>query len=113
MRQEEMLDLWDAFHPSDSDDELDEFSESGDYSDLEEVPQIPTIDRLPDVVDYSARGPGDFVVSGPTGAGRGAGRYFKSLHEAYSWAVGKYGSQRVVLIPQESEFRWALMIRAV
>lgn len=103
-------DVWDMFHPADSDEDIaDEFI---DDPDVEPLAEIPTIDRLPDVVDYSTRGPNDFVVSGPMGAGRGQGRYFESERNAYIWAISKYGRQRVVRIPQESEFRWALLIKA-
>lgn len=110
--QESMQDLWEMFHPAEADEEIDEFRENGDYIDLEEVPLIPTIDRLPDVIDYSTRGPNDFMISGPLGAGRGNGRHFGHLRDAYLWAVGRYGKQRVGVLPQESEFRWAFLIKS-
>src|SRR5690349_24015591 len=109
--QETVQDLWDMFHPAESDDDIaEEFVEDGSYSDLEETPLIPTIDRLPDVVDYSTRGPNDFVLSGPLGAGRGNGRHFETLKAACIWATKKYGKDRVGVLPQQGEFRWGLLI---
>jgi hypothetical protein len=96
----------------DEDELVELFCEQGDYVDLEETPLIPTIDRLPDVVDYSTRGPNDFMLSGPLGAGRGTGRKFGSVGSAYKWAVEKYGVKRVQMVEQESEYRWALLIKA-
>lgn len=111
MHEETVQDLWDAFHPAESDEDIaDEFEDDGEVEFT--PPTIPTIDELPNVVDYSTRGPNDFVVSGPMGAGRGPGRHFESERNAYIWATSKYGRQRVVRIPQESEFRWALLIKA-
>ncbi len=108
----DLFDLWDESHPVDAEEE--EFNEAGDYSDLEDVPRLPTIDHLPELVNYSARGPGDFVISGPLGAGRGNGRHFGSINAAIAWANGKYGAKRVKRIDGEgSEFRWALLIKAL
>lgn len=103
---DEVKEIWDECPPS-----LEEFSESGNYSDLELVPQTPTIDLLPNCVDYSPRGPGDFVMSGPMGAGRGPGRYFDNRQDALNWCRLKYGYHRVFMVDGESEFRWAYLIK--
>jgi len=113
MLREEVKDLWDTFHPSESGDLEEEFCEAGDYSDLEDVARIPTIDLLPELVDYSTRGPGDFIISGPLGAGRGTGRHFNTVLAAQNWAVLKYGRNRVKRIEGEgSEYRWGFLIKA-
>lgn len=107
-----MRDLWDVFHPADTEDE-DDLPATTDIEFDALVPEIPTIDKLPDVVDYSTRGPNDFVVSGPYNHTIGGqGRRFASLSSAFQWAVGKYGQKRVINIPQESDFRWALLIKS-
>lgn len=111
MQHEDVRDLWDMFHPADDENIADEFDDT-ESVDPEVVPAIPTIDELPELVDYSTRGPNDFVLGGPLGEGRGAGRHFPSLARAYRWAVEKYGKARVQIPNQESEFRWALLIRA-
>lgn len=114
MRIEDVLDVWDSYHPVDAEEELEGCSEGDDFSDLDLAPQIPTIDVLPEYVDYSARGPGDFVISGPLGAGKGPGRHFNTALAAQNWAVSKYGRNRVKRVEGEgSEFRWAFLIKAV
>ena len=107
-----IFESWNEWHPSEAneDDEVF-FPESGDWEDLEELPQVPTIDYLPPVVDYSARGPDDFVVSGPLVGSDGPGRRFDSKREAYIWAIQKYGRARVTVI-DAGEVRWACLIRS-
>jgi hypothetical protein len=107
----EMLDVWDAFHPADDEDIADEFEGEDDDLASEAPPEIPSIDKLPDVVDYSTRAPGDFVLSGPLGEGKGVGRHFDTLEEAAQWAVSKYGKNRVGVLQEQGEFRWALLIK--
>lgn len=103
---EDLFEHWDAAPVEDAE-------ETVDYSDLDLAPAIPTIDALPEHVDYSTRAPGDFVISGPLGAGRGQGRHFNSTLAAQNWAVAKYGRNRVKRIDGESsEFRWAFLIKA-
>lgn len=82
-------------------------------------PEIPTLDRMPPVVDYSSRGPGDFVLSGPiypynSGNNCGRGRVFLSAKHALKWAQGKYGAHRVALLKdslEEDAIRWAVLVR--
>lgn len=110
---DDIFDLWDCYHPRDSDDDDGNlFPENGDWEDLEDLPQIPTIDRVPEVVDYSERGPNDFVVSGPLGtADKIQGRRFDTRKDALEWAVAKYGKNRVKAI-DAGEWKWAVLIRA-
>ncbi len=98
-----LTDPWDEFHPVDGNEPL---------LDYEEVaPEIPTIDALPEVVDYSVRAPGDWVLSGPLGEARYQGRRFATEIDAYRWACAKYGRDRVRRM-RALEFRWMLLIRA-
>ena len=84
-------------------------------------PQIPRHDCMPFVVDYSTRGPNDFVVSGPLGDAVGPGRRFPSLSAALKWAQGKYGD-RARLVPELAKLsgelmdtyplaRWAILVK--
>lgn len=79
---------------------------------FEEVPEIPTIDGQPAVVDYSIRGPKDWVVSGPLEPWQGRGRQFPSEAAAYRWAVSKFGTSRVSRI-YPGPNRWAFLIKYV
>jgi hypothetical protein len=111
----ELWAVWDeAGHPSDTeaDDEDNVFPESGEWEDLEDLPQVPSIDRLPTVVDYSSRGPDDFVISGPVGDARGQGRKFDSHRAAHAWANAKWGASRVNII-DAGMLRWAVLIKGV
>lgn len=113
MDADDVMDLVDEFRHGDEDEDItDEFDGEDDFLGVEAPPEIPTVDGLPDVVDYSTRGPNDFVLSGPVAEGRGHGRHFDTLGDAYKWAVDKYGKARVGVLPQQGEFRWALLIKA-
>lgn len=110
--EDDIFDLWDLFHPSDS-EEGNLFPENGEWVDLEDVPQIPNIDLLPEVVDYSTRGPDDFVISGPlNGSDKIQGRRFASPKAAYIWGCQKYGKARVSIV-DAGEWRWGLLIKKV
>ncbi len=96
--------LWDEAHPSETIDES---------ADLEaEIPTLPTIDHLPPLVDYSTRGEGDWVVSGPLQPSGGNGRYFPAELEAYIFCCNKYGRQRVSRW-EGGKHRWAMLIKRV
>jgi len=97
--------LWDEHHPAEAEEEPE--------PDLPPLPALPTIDSLPETVDYSIRGPNDWIVSGPLAPGAGRGRYFSSELEAYRWAVAKYGLARVSRVSEAGEGRWGYLIRAV
>ncbi len=65
--------------------------------------------------EYSIRGVGDVVLSGPlTGGGR-RGRMFSSRASALEWAKGKYGEEKVYELPglsPEEEMRvWAVVVK--
>jgi hypothetical protein len=66
-------------------------------------------------VDYSTRGPNDWVVSGPLGShGGGPGRKFATMKEAWSWAKEKYGQRlkgRITEATLWSCNRWAFLIK--
>ena len=103
---------------------------------LDAYPEIPTIDGVPPVVDYSERGPRDFVISGKLGssnagfirASRG-GRTFKSPNDALRWATHSYppGYRLRLLKPPSSTLdlelseledsgwthRWAILVTPV
>lgn len=98
--------IWSLCHPVDATEELESEDEG-----IEPPAEIPTIDNLPLVVDYSTRAPGDFVISGPCGDGRGKGRYFRNHGSAYQWAATKYGLRRVSRV-EAGEFRWAVLVKA-
>lgn len=80
-------------------------------------PQIPSLTFQPELVDYSTRGPGDYVISGPFGRNKkGRGRWFPSAQKALEWAKGKYGESRVQQIKNSAlseGLRWAVLIKAV
>src|SRR5690242_14301459 len=66
-------------------------------------------------MEYSIRGVGDVVLSGPlTGGGR-RGRMFSSRASALEWAAGKYGEEKVYELPglgPEEEMRvWAVIVK--
>lgn len=98
------IDEWDECHPANACEELG-FEEY-------ETPEIPTIDSLPGVVDYSTRGPGDWVNSGPLPGSTGPGRRFDSELSAFRWCSLKYGQKRVSRI-DAGEMRWACLIRKI
>lgn len=66
-------------------------------------------------VDYSTRAPEDWVISGPLGThGRGPGRRFDSMSQAWRWARNKYGPRLKGRIAEATLFggnRWAFLIR--
>lgn len=106
----EIFEEWDARHPVDATDE--ETSDPQDITDEEMalVPRIPTQDELPEVVDYSVRAPGDFIVGGRLVGGPGRGPVFDTVERARKALEIKYGSKRVY--PAESMVgRWAFLIK--
>ena len=105
---ESQRDIWDLYHPAEANE--DDFGD--EEGDLEPLPAVPTIDTLPPLVDYSSRGPNDFVVSGPLVKGNGPGRLFGDELKAFNWAAGKYGQSRVSR-SYGGENRWAVLIKAV
>lgn len=89
---------------------------------LETVPALrtPTIEMSEDEVEqtefsYTDRSPDDWVLSGPVTEllGRGPGRRFESVKEAWRWAKEKYGPRLRGRIREAEEFggRWAFVIR--
>lgn len=66
-------------------------------------------------VDYSTRHPSDWVISGPLGEhGRGPGRKFDTMKEAWFWAKGKYGRKLKGRITEATLFggnRWAFLVK--
>ena len=86
----------------------------------EKPPLRPTIDLEDDEIenaeiDYSDRGPGDWVLSGPLGDSRSkGGRRFDSWKDAEKFVRGLHG-RRVMRPIKEAEMggRWAFLIRKV
>lgn len=80
-------------------------------------PEIPRFNFQPEHVDYSTRGPNDYILSGPCGRNtKGPGRYFKSPRKALEWAQEKFGKDRVQEVKRPSFqecLRWALLIKNV
>lgn len=76
---------------------------------------VPEMDADPGDTSwlYSTRGPSDAVVSGPIMGGWGPGRWIANRRAAYVWAVAKYGKDRVVQMDQQTEGRWAFLIRGL
>jgi hypothetical protein len=111
-----LWETWDESHPASRDgtgEDKGDFPESGDWEDLEDLPQLPTIDLLPPMVDYSSRAPGDFIVSGPLSVAHNIqGRTFKTHNDAFKWACGHYGTDRVSPV-DAGELRWACLIKKV
>lgn len=75
---------------------------------------LPHVDGLELGVRYSDRAPGDYIVSGPIGAGGGVGRRFDDADDARAWCVATYGPrlkdfrcQQVTAAAQ----RWVALIR--
>ena len=106
----ELLEVWDEHHPADALDALEVVDDSDSY------PAVPTIDGIPEVVDYSVREPGSWVVSGPIlgceELSSGLGRVFLDEAAAYRWACWRYGADRVK--PHEGGIgRWAVLISGV
>lgn len=103
---------WDANHPAEAEEEetTDEALEY-DADAMALVPQIPTIDEIPEIVDYSVRAEGDWVISGPLVGGSGRGTVFDTMERAHLAACIKYGSKRVYPWDSGSEGRWALLIK--
>ena len=65
--------------------------------------------------DYSIRGPGDVVLSGPLLGSCRKGRMFSTRAAALDWARGKYGEDKVYELPElkpEEEMRlWAIVVK--
>jgi hypothetical protein len=84
-------------------------------------PEIPQIDYMPWRVDYSDRGPEDYVLSGPLGNWPGHGRRFPTLSAALQWAQEKFGESQVKLLNRSTDAlidagisnptRWAIRVR--
>lgn len=66
-------------------------------------------------VEYSTRGPNDWVLSGPLGVhGGGPGRRFASVKQAEEWVREKHGDRVIRRIPEAAHCgrnRWAYLIR--
>ena len=66
-------------------------------------------------VEYSVRGPGDVVLSGPLTGSKRRGRMFASRGAALEWAKGKYGEDKVYelqgLSPEEELRIWAVIVK--
>ena len=63
--------------------------------------------------DYSVRGPGDYVISGPLSGrmGKGPGREFVSGDDAEAWGREHFGPRfKYRIIDSERGGRWALLI---
>lgn len=92
----------------------DDIDKTDPRDDPEPPAERPTIDRMPRVVEYSSRGPGDFVVSGPLYPFLGRGRTFIKVAHAVKWAQRKYGAHRVEVLKEslkEDAVRWAILVR--
>jgi hypothetical protein len=67
-------------------------------------------------IDYSTRGPGDWVLSGPLGQhGGGPGRRFVSIQQAEAHARALHGDRVKCRITEATLFganRWAYLIAA-
>lgn len=61
-------------------------------------------------VDYSIRGPNDWVISGVLDKSAGAGRFFSTWSAAEAWARLKYG-RRFKCRWEAPDGRWAFLIR--
>lgn len=68
-------------------------------------------------IEYSTRGEKDWVISGPLGGhGKGPGRPFATLKQAWNWAKEKYGNRLMGRIAEATLFggnRWAFLIKGV
>ncbi len=63
--------------------------------------------------EYSDRGPGDWVSSGPLGDGAGPGRRFESVAAAELWARRFYGARfRRMLTDTIPYGRWGCLVQA-
>lgn len=74
----------------------------------------PSLDELPLHIGYSVRAPGDFVLSGPLGAGTARGRHFNTIDDARAWLLGRFPGRivgDVQWIPSENNPRWWALIR--
>ncbi len=90
-----------------------------DEDDFETGPRTPeyhhTADEVESMeVDYSIRGPDDWVISGPLAHGGGPGRRFPSIERADAWVRAKYGARvvhRIIEATLDDRNRWAYLIR--
>ena len=83
----------------------------------EPAPPEPSLDTTPEeVVEYEwfypVRSPNDVVVSGPITGGWGPGRWFKNRRMALTWAMNKYGKDRISLTRQ-TVGRWSILVRGL
>lgn len=62
--------------------------------------------------DYSTRGPGDYVVSGPiTGKSTGPGREFNLSDDAEEWGRAHFGDRfKYRIFDAEKGGRWAILV---
>jgi hypothetical protein len=114
---------WDDHHPSEMEDDYPDPEEDAEYSEeaMDLIPDIPTEDRIPHEIDYSVRGPEDFVRSGPLPmepvnddepapiAGRG--EMYPSREDALLAMQQRYGAHRVYPWDPGVEARWAFLIK--
>lgn len=84
---------------------------------IKETDSVPTHLMSDEIVgkidfDYSTRGPGDYVISGPlTGRGKGRGREFDTIDDAENWARQHFGNRFKYRIPESGKGgRWAILI---
>jgi hypothetical protein len=93
---------------TDDSDDSDEIDEHADTPVHDVVPSLDCADVRGTPWEYSDRGPGWFVLSGPLLAGA-PGRVFVDLPEAELWVREVYGTRVVRRI--DAGARWAFLIR--
>jgi len=64
-------------------------------------------------VNYTSRGPGDVVLSGPITSGWGPGRYFRNRREAYAAMCAKHGADRVRFLEGVTRGRWSYLVKGL
>lgn len=80
----------------------------------ESARDTPGVDNLPLGIAYSDRGPNDYILSGPLGAGTARGRRFDNLQEARNWILEHFSDRlrgEVTWNRQESNPQWFALIR--